>query len=99
MQLRPVFENDVVAEVPTWVYGPPLVVERRMLYDVAPADAWEWRARAGVFEDLAVVNEAAAQRWFPGSDPVGRRISIRGLELEVIGVAPGELMGRCARCA
>jgi putative ABC transport system permease protein len=27
--------------------------------DINPADAWSWRARVGVFEDLAVVNEAA----------------------------------------
>jgi putative ABC transport system permease protein len=27
--------------------------------DINPADAWSWRERAGVFEDLAVVNEAA----------------------------------------
>ena len=29
----------VVVDVPTWVYGPPLVVERRMWYSVAPATA------------------------------------------------------------
>ena len=32
-------ENDVVADVPTVVYGPPLVVARRMVYEVAPAEA------------------------------------------------------------
>jgi hypothetical protein len=32
-------ENEVVAEVPTEVYGPPLVVEREIVYDVAPDEA------------------------------------------------------------
>ena len=35
-QVRPESANDVVAEVPTEVYGPPLVVERRIVYEVAP---------------------------------------------------------------
>ena len=36
---RPVFANDIVADVPTELYGPPLVVERSTVYEVAPEDA------------------------------------------------------------
>ena len=36
MQVRPESANDVDVEVPTEVYGPPLVVARRIVYEVAP---------------------------------------------------------------
>ena len=47
-------ENDVVAELPTEVYGPPLTVEREIAYEVAPADAvhetFTWVELAAVAE-------------------------------------------------
>lgn len=42
----------------------------------------------GEARPVAVVNEAAVQRWFGGEDPVGRQITVRGDAMEVIGVAP-----------
>lgn len=39
---------------------------------------------------VAIVNETAAQRWWPGEDPIGKRLRFGGIEgeaMEVIGVA------------
>jgi putative ABC transport system permease protein len=53
---RPLPYPDAEGLVRIWADDP-----ERGFYnvDINPADAWSWRARAGVFEDLAVVNEAA----------------------------------------
>jgi predicted permease len=36
---------------------------------------------------VVVVNQALAERYFPGQHPVGQRVSLNGKEMEVIGVA------------
>jgi putative ABC transport system permease protein len=53
---RPLPYEDAHELVRIWAEDP-----ERGFYnvDINPADAWSWRDRAGVFEDLAVVNEAA----------------------------------------
>ena len=53
---RPLPYDDAHELVRIWAADP-----ERGFYqvDINPADAWSWRARAGVFEDLAVVNEGA----------------------------------------
>jgi putative ABC transport system permease protein len=35
--------------------------------------------------DVMLINEAGARRWFPGEDPVGRRVNMNG-EREIVGV-------------
>ncbi|HEX6974032.1 MAG TPA: ABC transporter permease [Vicinamibacterales bacterium] len=35
---------------------------------------------------VAIINEAAIRRWFPGQDPLGRRVSISGAKYEIVGV-------------
>ena len=35
---------------------------------------------------MAIVNEAAVRRWFPGQDPIGKRVNINGVTREVVGV-------------
>jgi putative ABC transport system permease protein len=42
---------------------------------------------------VAVVNEAAGRRWFPGQDPIGRRVQISGNVYEVVGVV-GDVLQR-----
>jgi putative ABC transport system permease protein len=35
---------------------------------------------------VAIVNEAAVRRWFPGQNPIGRRLITNGVRREVVGV-------------
>jgi predicted permease len=35
---------------------------------------------------VAIINEATVRRWFPDRDPIGRRVSMSGVEREVVGV-------------
>ncbi len=35
---------------------------------------------------VAIANEAAVRRWFPGQDPIGRRVNTNGVSREVVGV-------------
>ena len=65
MQARPVLENEVVDEVPPELKGPPLLVERRMLYEVAPEEA--------VHETLICEAEAAV-----AVTPVGAAGGVQG---------------------
>ena len=77
MQVRPVFENGLVAEEPTAVYGPPLVVAREIEYEVAPEEA--------VHETLAAVwlDEVAAT-------PVG---AAGGVQVPATGVTERQMEG------
>ena len=54
MQVRPESAKEVPDAVPTWVYGPPLVVERKTLYEVAPDEALQ-------VTEVAVCDVAAAE--------------------------------------
>lgn len=36
---------------------------------------------------VAIVNEAAARRWFPGQNPIGRRVKTNGVSREIVGIA------------
>jgi len=40
---------------------------------------------------VAIANEAAIRRWFPGQDAIGRRVNINGVPREVVGVVPDVL--------
>jgi predicted permease len=42
---------------------------------------------------VAVINEAAARRWFPDRDPIGRRVIMSGTTYEVVGIA-GDVLQR-----
>jgi putative ABC transport system permease protein len=44
---------------------------------------------------VAIVNEAAVRRWFPGQDPIGRRVITNGAPREVVGVV-ADLLQRSA---
>ncbi|MBA3259952.1 MAG: ABC transporter permease [Gemmatimonadales bacterium] len=48
--------------------------------------AFEERDRPGT-TPVAIVNESFAQRFWPGADPIGRRIVIRDVAREIVGVA------------
>jgi putative ABC transport system permease protein len=41
---------------------------------------------------VAVINEAALRRWFPGGDPIGKRVNMSGVR-EVVGVVADMLQG------
>ena len=45
---------------------------------------------------VAVVNEAAVRRWFPGQNPVGRRLITNGARREVVGVVADVLQRSAA---
>ena len=57
--------------------------------------------RGRLFNDLdqpkslpvAVLNEAAAHRWFPGEDPVGKRVTSGGVTRDVVGIV-GDVLQR-----
>ena len=53
-------EKDVVAEVPIWVYGPPLVVARKTVYEVAPDEAAQLTVAAVCEVAVAVTPVGAA---------------------------------------
>jgi predicted permease len=53
----------------------------------------------GEARPVAVVNEALAQRWFPGEDPVGRQVRVAGFDLDIIGIAPSVRNGGLERPA
>ena len=42
---------------------------------------------------VALINEAAARRWFPGEDPVGRRVTVGPAVREVVGIV-GDVLQR-----
>lgn len=42
---------------------------------------------------VAVINEAAARRWFPGEDPIGRRVEVGDAVREIVGVV-GDVLQR-----
>lgn len=44
---------------------------------------------------VAIVNEAAVRRWFPGQNPIGRRVITNGVPREVVGVV-ADLLQRSA---
>jgi predicted permease len=44
---------------------------------------------------VAIVNEAAVRRWFPGRNPIGRRVITNGVPREVVGVV-ADLLQRSA---
>jgi putative ABC transport system permease protein len=48
---------------------------------------------------VAVINRAAVHRWFPGIDPIGRRVNISGRSIEVVGVVRDLLQGDPGRQA
>ncbi len=74
-------ENEVVAEVPTEVYGPPLVVARRMVYEVAPAEA---------LHDRLICDDDAAV----ALRPVG---AAGGVQATGAGVTEGQVEGARSR--
>lgn len=44
---------------------------------------------------VAIANEAAVRRWFPGQDPIGRRVMTNGVPWEIVGVT-GDIVQRSA---
>ena len=45
---------------------------------------------------VAIVNEAAVRRWFPGQNPIGRRVITNGVPREVVGVVADVLQRSAA---
>jgi putative ABC transport system permease protein len=45
---------------------------------------------------VAIVNEAAVRRWFPGENPIGRRVITNGVAREVVGVVADVLQRSAA---
>ena len=77
MQVRPESANEVVVEVPTWVYGPPLAVPRKTLYEVAPETA--------VQETVAVVVPVAEAVTPVGADGGVQTVAVGVTEMQVEG--------------
>ncbi len=46
---------------------------------------------------VAIINEAAVRRWFPGESPIGRRIVTNGVAREVVGVVADVLQRSAAQ--
>ncbi|HEX7089993.1 MAG TPA: ABC transporter permease [Longimicrobiales bacterium] len=42
---------------------------------------------------VALINEAAAKRWFPGEDPIGRRVQVGNSVREIVGIV-GDVLQR-----
>jgi putative ABC transport system permease protein len=42
---------------------------------------------------VALINEAAARRWFPGEDPIGRRVAVGADSREIVGIV-GDVLQR-----
>ena len=66
----------------------PSSLGQMMLASTPQASTTEARAKAAGTPKRAIVSTLAAEKLFPGVDPIGQRLRTGGFEWEVIGVVP-----------